>query len=103
MSVNGHPQALVTLGTGVVGSGGVSNGGMVTMSGNTVTVPLTNVANAQLINVTLYSVNGGGNLTTPMKVLIGDTNGNGAVNASDVAQTNRNSARPPDRQIFART
>jgi N-acetylneuraminic acid mutarotase len=87
VSVNGSPQAAVTAGTGTVGSGGVSNGGMVTISGNVVTIPLTNVANAQTINVTLNSVNTSTNLTIPMSILIGDTNANGTVNAADVAQT----------------
>src|ERR1043166_4277852 len=44
ITVNGNPQAQVTAGPGMVGSGGMSNGGSVTVSGNTVTVPLTNVA-----------------------------------------------------------
>jgi N-acetylneuraminic acid mutarotase len=87
ISVNGSPQAAVTSGTGVVGSGGVSNGGMVTISGNVVTIPLTNVANAQTINVTLFDVNGSTNVLIPMSILIGDTNANGTVNAADVAQT----------------
>ncbi len=87
VTVNGSPQADVTLGAGTVGSGGVSNGGMVTISGNTVTIPLTNVTNAQTINVTLHSVNGVSDVVIPMSVLIGDTNGNGGVNAGDVSQT----------------
>jgi hypothetical protein len=87
VSVNGNPQAAVTLGTGTVGSGGVSNGGIVTISGNVVTIPLTNVANAQTINVTLNSVNGSTNITVPMSVLVADTNANATVNAADVAQT----------------
>jgi hypothetical protein len=60
---------------------------MVTVSGNTVTIPLTNVANAQTINVTLNSVNGSTNVVIPMSVLAGDTTANGAVNSSDIAQT----------------
>jgi Dockerin type I domain len=94
VSVNGNPQATVTSGTGTIGSGGVSNGGMVTTSGNVVTIPLTNVANAQTINVTLNNVNGATNVTIPMGVLIGDVNGNGAVNASDVALTKSRSGQP---------
>ena len=87
VSVNGNPQAAVTSGVGIVGSSGVSNGGIVTISGNVVTVPLTNVANAQTINVTLYGVNGSTNVMIPMSILIGDTNANGTVNATDVALT----------------
>ena len=94
VSVNGNPQAAVSSGIGTIGSGGVSNGGMVITSGNVVTIPLTNVANAQAINVTLNDVNGSTNVTIPMRVLIGDVNGNGAVNASDVAQTKSRSGQP---------
>ncbi len=88
VNVTGDTQAQVTSGTADVGSGGVSNGGMVTVTGNSVTVPLTNVANAQTINVTLNGVTDGvgyGNIVVPMSVLLGDVNANGAVNASDVA------------------
>jgi hypothetical protein len=85
VTVNGNPQARVTPGTGTVGSGGVSNGGMVVVSGNSVTIPLTNVANAQILNVRLYSVNGGGNLVIPMGVLVGDVNESHGVNATDIS------------------
>ena len=94
VSVSGNPQAAVTSGIGTIGSGGISNGGMVMTSGNVVTIPLTNVANAQTINVTLNNVNGSTNVTIPMGVLIGDVNGNGAVNASDVALTKSRSGQP---------
>jgi hypothetical protein len=92
VAVTGSPQAQVTSGTGTIGSGGVSNGGMVSVSGNTVTVPLTNVADRQTINVTLNGVNSASdqpafNVVIPMSRLLGDTNGNRAVNASDVSQT----------------
>jgi len=87
VSVNGNPEAAVTSGIGMVGTGGVSNGGMVTIAGNVVTVPLTDVANAQTINVTLFGVNGSTNVVIPMGILIGDTTGNGFVNAGDVSQT----------------
>jgi hypothetical protein len=55
---------------------------------------LTNVANAQAINVTLNNVNGSTNVMIPMGVLIGDVNGNGAVNASDVALAKSRSGQP---------
>jgi len=92
VTVTGNPQAQVTSGTGCVGSGGTCTGN-VTVSGNTVTVPLTNIANAQTINVQINGVNSAGSdvpatdFTIPMSILIGDTNGNGTVNAADVAQT----------------
>ncbi len=94
VSVNGNPQAAVTSGIGTIGSGGVSNGGMVITSGNVVTIPLTNVTNAQTITVTLNNVNGSTNVTIPMSVLIGDVNGNRAVNAADVALTKSQSGQP---------
>jgi hypothetical protein len=50
-------------------------------------VPLTNVANAQTIWITLNGVNGSINYAIPMSILIGDTNGNGTMNASDLSQT----------------
>jgi hypothetical protein len=87
VTVNGNPQAAVTSGLGTIGSNGVPNGGQVVIAGNLVTVPLTNVANAQTIQITLYGVNGSTDITIPMSILIGDTNGNGTVNAGDVAQT----------------
>ena len=94
--VNGNPQAQVTSGTGAIGSGGTSNGGMVVVSGNTVTIPLTNITNAKVINVTLNDVNNepgiintpavtGGNLVIPMGVLVGDLNASHGVNATDVS------------------
>ena len=70
----------MTSGTGQIGTGGVSNGGAVSVNGATVTVPLTNIANAQAINVTLFGVsNGSGasNVVVPMHFLLGDTNGDG--------------------------
>jgi hypothetical protein len=100
VSVNGNPQAAVTSGTGTIGSGGVTNGGMVITSGNVVTIPLTNVANAQAIQVMLNGVNGSTNVTIPMGVLIGDVNGNGAVNASDVALSKSRSGQPVDPITF---
>lgn len=90
ITVSGITQAQVTSGIGDVGTGGSSNGGMVSVSGAVVTVPLTNVANAQPITVTLNNVSNGINtssVSVSMDVLLGDTNGNGTVNASDVAQT----------------
>jgi hypothetical protein len=90
VTVTGSPQAQVISGNGIVGSNGVSNGGVVTISGNDVTIPLTNVTNAQVVQVRLNNVTSGassGNITIPMGVLIGDTNGNRAVNSADVSQT----------------
>jgi CSLREA domain-containing protein len=90
VAVNGTPKAAVNVGTATIGTGGVANGGMVSVSGSVVTVPLTNVTNAQRITVKLTSVTDGiniGDVVIPMGILIGDTTGNGSVNASDVSQT----------------
>lgn len=77
-------NASVTSGTGSVS-------GSPQFSGNTMTVNLTGVANVQALTVTLNSVTDQFLQTLPstpftMTCLIGDTNGNSVVNASDVAQ-----------------
>ncbi len=90
VAVNGNFQADVIAGTGTVGSGGVSNNGAVTVNGAVVTIPLTNVTNAQRLQVMLFNVNdgsGAGDVAIPMNVLLGDTNGSGDVNAIDISQT----------------
>jgi hypothetical protein len=59
------------------------------VNGGTVTINLLNVRNGQTIVVTLANVNDGsrfGNVAIPMTILLGDTTGNGSVNASDVSQ-----------------
>jgi hypothetical protein len=66
---------------------------------NQVIVNLTNVANAQHLIVTLSNVQDtSGNTFAPvaarMDVLVGDTTANGAVNSSDIAQTQSQSGVP---------
>ena len=90
----------MTSGQAEVGSGGTSNGGAITVSGNIVTVPLTNVTNAQTLNVTLFDVNGAGNVVVPMSVLVGDTTGNGTVNSSDVSLAKLKSGQAVDASNF---
>jgi len=87
VTVNGNPQAQVATGTGCVGAGGVCSNGAVSISGNDVTIPLTNIANAQTITVRLNSVNGTTNFDVPMTRVLADTNGTGSVSSADVAQT----------------
>ena len=87
VTVNGSPQARVISGSATIGTGGVSNGGTVTVSGSTVTIPLTLVTNAQTITVRLNSVNGTTNFDIPMTRLLADTNGTNTVSSADVAQT----------------
>jgi CSLREA domain-containing protein len=103
VSVTGNPEAQITSGIGQIGSGGTPNGGMVTVNGSSVTVPLTNVANAQRITLSLYNVSDGSNtnnVAVPIGFLLGDTNGNGAVNASDVSQTKAKSGQTIDPTNF---
>ena len=69
---------------------GVGSVGDVSVNDSLVTVQLTHVINAQRIILTLFGVTDGANtndVNVPMRVLLGDTNGNGSVNASDVSQT----------------
>ncbi len=82
-------SASVTSGTGSVSSFSVS--------GSQVTVNLTGVTTAQRITVTLFNVNDGthmGNVPVSMGVLVGDVNGNAAVNASDVSLTKAQVGQP---------
>ena len=62
------------------------------IAANTVTVNLSGIGNAKQISVTLHGiVDEFGqmlpDITVPMITLVGDTSGNGTVNASDVSQT----------------
>ncbi len=80
-------NASLTSGTGSVSSALVS--------GNTLTVNLTGVANLQTVTVSLNNVTDTfGQTLAPMEVrmtlLFGDANGNGIVNASDVSQVKAN-------------
>ena len=76
-------SASVTSGTGTVSS----------FSGSgtpTITVNLSGVTDVQRITMTLHGVNNGtttGDVPISMGVLVGDTTGNGLVNAGDVSQT----------------
>jgi hypothetical protein len=67
-------------------------------SGNDCIVDLTGVSNAQYVTVTLTgavdNLGNQGNLPVTFGVLLGDTTGNGAVNSSDIAQTQSQSGQP---------
>ncbi|MGH8099812.1 MAG: choice-of-anchor Q domain-containing protein [Chthoniobacterales bacterium] len=88
---NGDYQLIMTFATLVTLSGasvtsGVGNVSNTTVTGSQVTANLTDVANAQRIELTLFGVNDGANtnnVSIPMGVLLGDVSGNGTVNASD--------------------
>jgi hypothetical protein len=71
-------------------NGGTGSVSSFTVNGGTVTINLTNVSNAQTLAINLLGVNNGtafGDVTVFMGVLAGDTTANGAVNSSDIAQT----------------
>jgi hypothetical protein len=72
--------AMVTAGTGTAGAP--------IFSGNTMTVPLTGVTNAQTLTLTVSNVNGQlPSASVSVGFLIGDTNGDGQVNSADIGQT----------------
>jgi len=92
VTVNGNPQAEVRQGSGQIGTGGLSNGGVVSVNGAVVTVPLTNVANAQTIRIRLNNVSDGtnrSNVSIPMGVLVGDVNATRMVDGNDVSLVQR--------------
>jgi hypothetical protein len=84
--------ATVTQGTATVGTPTVGP------NANQVTVPLTAVANAQHLVITLNGVQDGtgailNNLVARMDVLLGDTSANGLVNSTDISQTQAQSGK----------
>lgn len=92
-----------------VSSAGVSIGNVDSSSfgpnPNQYTVNLSAVPNAQYVTVTLKSVQDtsahSGDVSTRMDLLMGDTNGDGHVNASDVAQTQSRVGQPVTTGTFA--
>jgi hypothetical protein len=89
--------ATVSAGTGSISSKQIINGNYL--------VNLTGVSNAQRIAVTLTNVHdSAGNalpsLTAIMGVLVGDTTANGAVNSSDIAQTQSQSGQAVTQSNF---
>ena len=78
-------SAFVTAGAAAIKGGR----GSATVNGADVTVDLEQVANAQAIEVEIDGVTNGiaFRVNVPMKILIGDTNGNGTVNATDISFT----------------
>jgi hypothetical protein len=80
----------VTVTPGAGGSAQLVPGNGFSVSNSQVTVNLTNVSNAQTLTINLLGVTGGtrsGDVAVPMSVLLGDTNGDGAVNSADITQT----------------
>jgi uncharacterized delta-60 repeat protein len=96
------PSAVTFTNAAVTAAGGTVSGS--SGSGTTtVTVNLTGVTNAQTISLTLQGVSDGtitGDLIVPMGMLVADTNGDGSVSASDVAETKSNSGQAADASNF---
>jgi hypothetical protein len=92
------PISSVTSAVAFPASGGTATVvGAPIVSSDQVTINLTNVSNAQRFNINLIGVNDGTttrDVSVPMAVLIGDTTQNGAVNSSDIAQTQSQSGQP---------
>ena len=91
-------NAAVTGGTGSIA-------GAPTFSGNTMTVNLTGVTNAQTTTVSLDNVTDSSSQVLPTTAiaigfLVGDTSGNGSVNASDISQTKSKSGQAVDATNF---
>ncbi len=102
VTVAGNPQAQVISGTGCVGNGGTCTGSA-SVSGATVTVPLTNIGNAQTISLKLFGVSSGeesADIDLAMSILAGDTNADGAVNSGDTLQTRNRSGQATDATNF---
>ena len=77
---------------------GTGTAGAVGGSGTPViTIPLTGVSNAQTLTV---HIAGTTNVDIPMSILIGDSNGNGTVNAADIAQTKGRTGQAVDATNF---
>jgi hypothetical protein len=103
VTVDGAIQAEVISGSGAVGSGGSPNGGVVAVNGSTVTIPLTNVANAQTLNVRLNTVSNGAStadVVVPMSVLIGDSTASRVVNSGDATQVRNRSGQDVNESTF---
>jgi hypothetical protein len=91
-------NATVTSGTGTIPAAPV-------FSGNTMTVALTGVTNAQMTTITLSNVTDSfaqvlPNTTVTAAFLLGDVNGNLSVNATDIGQTKVQSGLPVDATNF---
>ncbi|MEP7015492.1 MAG: reprolysin-like metallopeptidase [Verrucomicrobiota bacterium] len=89
----------VVSGDATITGGTASLAGPPAFSANTMTINLTGVANAQTVTITLRNVTDTSGQTFPdtavsASFLVGDTNGSGSVNASDVSQTKSQAGQP---------
>ncbi len=90
----------ITSGNATV-TAGVGTAGAPTFSGNTMTVPLTGVANAQVVTLTVNNVNGLlPSASVDIGFLSGDSNADRTVNSGDIAQTKSRSGQVVDGTNF---
>ena len=109
-ATNDYTQVFTFTNNVVSGNASVTSGignvsGPPTFSGNTMTVNLTGVADMQTLTVTLSGVTDQFSQVLPdtsvsVNMLIGDTNGNGIVNATDIAQTKGQVGQPVSNSNF---
>ncbi len=91
---------LTTAGTVSVTGGTATAASLLGPEPNQITVNLTGVPNAQRLFVSVSNVDDGSTATpltsmsAPLSVLVGDSNGDGMVNSSDVSQTKSRSGQP---------
>ena len=88
------PASVSVSGASLQGAGAVDS---YTAAGSVIAVNLVNVADAQTVTVRLHGVSSGsasGDVSVAMGVLLGDVNGNGIVNASDLSQVKSHSGTP---------
>ena len=93
----------VTLGNAAVTSGAGTVTGATGSGTSTLTVNLTGITSAQRITLTLSNVSTGistTDLAVPIGFLVGDTNGDGFVNAGDAQQTRNRSGQATDTTNF---
>ena len=88
------------------GMGTVTSDAIVSTNARQPVVDLTGVSNAQTITVNLTNVtdslgNSSDAVPAAMGLLLGDTNGNGSVSASDIGQTKAQSGQAAGGQISA--
>lgn len=87
-------QATVTSGTGTAGTP--------TFSGSTMTVPLTGVADQQVITIQVSNINGDGTVdgNVPFGFLIADVDANRVVNKTDATPIKSNKNQPANSSNF---
>jgi hypothetical protein len=103
---SGDHQIVVNFSMPVTFAGATSSAGTVSSAiagGNSITLQLTNVPDAQTIAINLTGVSDGArtaDITIPMSLLVGDTTGNRTVNASDVSEAKANSGHTTNQANF---